>query len=98
MAAYVIIEIEVKDGDAYGHVGKVRPVVEKHGGRYLCRGGAITPMSGNWNPERIILIEFPSTEEALGCFNSKEYKEIANLRESSTRGSAIIVEGEADSG
>jgi uncharacterized protein (DUF1330 family) len=98
MAAYVIIEIEVKDDEAYSeYVEKVRPVVEKHEGRYLCRGGAITPVSGNWNPERIILIEFPSTDAVLRCFNSKEYREIAHLRESSTRGRAIIVEGEVDS-
>jgi uncharacterized protein (DUF1330 family) len=97
MAAYVIIEIKVRDRDAYReYVEKVRPVVEKHDGRYLCRGGAVTPFSGNWNPERIILIEFPSVEAVFRCFKSEEYGEIAHLRERSTEGRAIIVEGEAD--
>ena len=99
MAAYVIIEIKVKDHDAYReYVEKVRRVVERHEGRYLCRGGAVTPFSGNWNPERIILIEFPSVEAVFKCFNSEEYGDIAHLRERSTEGRAIIVEGGADGG
>ena len=99
MAVYVIIEIKVRDRDAYcEYVEKVRPVVERCGGRYLCRGGAVTPVSGSWNPERIVLIEFPSVGDVLKCFNSEEYRGIAHLRERSTEGRAIIVEGEADGG
>jgi len=99
VAVYVIIEIKVRDRDAYReYVGKVRPVVEKHEGRYLCRGGAVTPVSGNWDPERIVLIEFPSKEAVQKCFSSEEYGKIAPLRERSTTGRAIIVEGEADAG
>jgi len=99
MAVYVIIEIEIRDRDIYtAYVEKVRPVVEKHGGRYLSRGGAVTPVSGNWNPERIILIEFPSVEAVRRCFTSEEYGEITHLREASTEGRAIIVEGEAGGG
>ena len=63
MAVYVIIDIAVRDeaakGDYLQYVEKVRPIVEKHGGRYLVRGGRITPIAGNWKPERVVLIEFP---------------------------------------
>jgi len=96
MAAYVIIEIEIRDRDMYSvYVEKVRPIVEKYGGTYLSRGGAVTPVSGNWDPERVILIEFPSREAVRRCFDSEEYGEIAHLREASTAGRAIIVDGES---
>ena len=99
MAAYVIIEIEVRDRGMYSaYVEKVRPIIEKFGGGYLSRGGAVTPVSGDWNPERIVLIEFPSREAVRQCFASPEYLEIAHLREASTAGRAIIVEGEVGGG
>ena len=95
MPAYVIIEVEVLDRETYSrYVGQVRDVIERHGGRYLARGGKVIAMSGNWNPERVILIEFDSAEQARECFASPEYKAIAPLRERSTRTKAVIVEGE----
>ena len=94
MAVYLIVEIEVRDEGIYSeYVDKVRPIVENNEGKYLSRGGVVTPVSGNWTPQRIILIEFPSAEAVLKCFSSEEYKKIAHLREASTEGRAVIVEG-----
>jgi uncharacterized protein (DUF1330 family) len=97
MAVYVIIDISIRDqaskADYAQYVEKVRPMVEKHGGRYLARGGEITPIAGDWNPERIILIEFPSADHVKRWWNSPEYKDIVGLRENATTARAIIVEG-----
>jgi uncharacterized protein (DUF1330 family) len=97
MAAYVIIDIAVREPnrrEEYAqYVDKVRTIVEKHGGRYLARGGRIAPLAGDWRPERIILIEFPSRDQVERWWNSPEYKAIAGLRENSTAAKAIIVEG-----
>ena len=97
VAVYVIIDISIRDQAtkaAYAqYVEKVRPIVEKHGGRYLARGGKITPVAGDWRPERIILIEFPSADHVKRWWNSPEYRAIAGLREQSTQAKAIIVEG-----
>ena len=96
MSAYMIIEIEVLDRETYSrYVAQVREVVEQYGGRYLARGGNVIAMSGDWKPERVILIEFGSARQARECFASPEYKAIAPLREKSTRTKAIIVEGES---
>ena len=98
MPAYMIIEVEVLDRETYArYVAQVRDVVERHGGRYLARGGKAIPFSGNWNPERVILIEFDSARQARECFASPECRAIAPLRERSTRTRAIIVEGESSS-
>jgi anaerobic selenocysteine-containing dehydrogenase/uncharacterized protein (DUF1330 family) len=94
MAVYTIMDIKVDDREVYSaYIEKVSSIVEKHGGRYLARGGKVTPIVGNWNPERIVLIEFPSAEMLAQCFSSEEYKEIAPLRERSTTSRAIVVEG-----
>ena len=94
MSVYIIIEIKVKDKDTYAkYVEKVRAIVEKYNGRYLVRGGKITPIFGGWNPERIIVIEFLSPKDVKLWLSSPEYKEIAALREESTITKAIMVEG-----
>lgn len=96
MTVYFIVEVKTSDEnkDAYvKYIEKVRPIVEKYNGRYLARGGKITPVFGGWNPERIVIIEFPSKESIEKWLNSSEYKEIAMLRESSTVTKAIIVDG-----
>jgi len=94
MSVYMVIEVEVKDNELYSkYIEKVPDVLQKYGGRYLVKGGKITPLSGNWNPERIVLIEFDSIEQLQRCFKSKEYLELAPLREQSIISKAIVVDG-----
>jgi len=98
MAVYFVVEIKTKGGnkeDYVRYIEQVRPIVEKYKGRYLARGGKITPIFGNWDPERIIIIEFPSEENVKQWLNSPEYMGIAMLREASTVTKAIMVEGES---
>jgi uncharacterized protein (DUF1330 family) len=97
MPVYFIVEIKVKaeveNKQAYAkYVEKVRAIVEKYQGRYLSRGGKVTPVFGSWNPEKIVIIEFPPAEYVERWLNSSEYKEIAGLRENSTFTKAIMVE------
>jgi uncharacterized protein (DUF1330 family) len=90
----MIIETKVFEDNMYSeYVKKVKPLVEKHGGRYLVRGGKVMPFEGGWDPERIIVIEFDSMKEWEKCFKSAEYQKIAPLREKSVETRAIIVEG-----
>jgi uncharacterized protein (DUF1330 family) len=94
MSVYMIVEIEVKNSELYSqYVERVPAVVKKHGGRYLARGGQVTPLSGNWNPDRLILLEFGNLEQLQRCFASSEYLELAPLREQSTLSKSIVVEG-----
>jgi uncharacterized protein (DUF1330 family) len=98
MPVFMIIEIEIQDGELYAqYVEEVPPVIERYGGRYLARGGRVTPLAGNWHPERVIVIEFDTLEQVRQCFASPEYLALAPLRERSTRGRSIVVEGCAHS-
>jgi uncharacterized protein (DUF1330 family) len=94
MSAYLILEIAVTDQAQYSrYITKAPAIIERFGGRYLVRGGTVTPVSGSWSPERMVVIEFASAVRAQECQNSPEYREIAPLREQATVSRAIIVEG-----
>ncbi len=97
MAVYMILEIEVVDAETYAeYVQQAPATVEQYGGRYLVRGGAITALAGGWDPQRIVVIEFPTMERFQEWLTSPEYSAIAPLRERSTRGRVIVVEGYED--
>jgi uncharacterized protein (DUF1330 family) len=94
MPVYMIIEIEVVDKEIYTeYMEKVPATVEKYGGRYIVRGGAVTPLTGGWRPERMIVLEFPSAEQMQRWNFSPEYLELAPLRIRSAKTRAIAVEG-----
>ncbi len=90
----MLIEIKVLGNELYTrYAEKVPEIVKKHGCRYLVRGGKVIPMFGNWNPEKIVLIEFETEEQLRNCFNSAEYLKIAPFRENSTITKSVIVNG-----
>ena len=96
MSVYIIIQSTIKNIDKYNqYIEKVHPVVEKYGGRYHVRGGPIRPF-GSWNPERMIVIEFPSEDHIHNWLSSQEYAAIAPLREAGADAQAIVVEGYQD--
>ena len=97
MSAYVIIEIKVLDPTIYDeYINKVPSTVKKYGGHYLARGGQIIPLSGDWHPERMILLEFDSLKQVQTWLASPEYAEIAPLRMRATIGRAIVVESNSE--
>ena len=60
MTAYVLVDCDVTDPVRYEEYRRLAPVViAKYGGRYLVRGGATTVLEGEWQPKRIVVLEFP---------------------------------------
>lgn len=98
MAAYMIAEIEVHDPRTYArYIEQARRIIPCYGGRYLARGPAIR-LFGDWEPRRVLVIEFESVARLRECFESDEYKAIATLREASTTSRAIVMDGDAMAG
>ena len=94
MAAYVIGEIEVTDPATYADYGKqVLATIQKYGGRFVVRGGAVDPLEGGWTPKRIVVLEFPTMAKAREWYDSKEYGPLITLRQKASRGKLIAVEG-----
>ena len=93
MSAYMLVEIAVKDEPLYArYVELVTRVVEKYQGRYVVRSSKVSPNSGGWTPDRIILIRFDTLVDLRKCFASREYSELSPLRERSTVTRSVIVE------
>jgi uncharacterized protein (DUF1330 family) len=94
MSAYVIAEIEVTDPAGYEDYRKqVLAVVTKYGGKFLVRGGKVDPKEGGWAPKRIVVLEFPSLEQARKWYGSPEYAPLIALRQRASKGKLILVEG-----
>jgi uncharacterized protein (DUF1330 family) len=94
MAAYVIGEIEVTDPATYEDYRKqVLATVEKHGGRFIVRGGKVEALEGDWSPKRLVVLEFPSMQKLLTWYRSAEYAPLIKLRQKASRGKLVAVEG-----
>ena len=68
------------------------PIVEHYGGKYIVRSEKITSLSPNRNPQRVIIISFPSREALTRCFESDAYQAIMHKRIDSVDARGIIVE------
>lgn len=94
MAAYLIAHIDVKDPVRYKDYIKMSPVsIEKYGGRFIARGGRTESLEGEWQPKRLVIVEFPSVERAKEWWASAEYADAKALRQSTSTGDLVVVEG-----
>lgn len=94
MAAYIILDIEVKDPAVYEEYKKMTPVsLGVYGGKFLVRGGKAEVLEGDWNPKRLVVLEFESAARAKEWLNSPEYREARQLRHRAARTNSVVVEG-----
>lgn len=94
MAAYVIATIEVTDAEQFEvYRGQVPATIEKHGGKYLARGGQVEMVEGERPARRTVVLEFESLEQARGWYYSEDYAGPKELRIASTISEVMIVEG-----
>lgn len=94
MAAYFIVNLDIRDAERFGaYRERVAPLVEKHGGRYLVRGGELHPVEGDLGLKRLVVLEFPSLDAARGFYDSPEYAPLLRLRQESAASDIALVEG-----
>jgi len=94
MSAYLIANVVIKDNDKFKDYMKATPpIIKKFGGRFLVRGGDFQICEGNWNPERLVVVEFESMQKAKQFYNSPQYKAIIHLRQSSAYTEWVFVDG-----
>jgi len=94
VAAYVVADVTVTDPAGYeDYRRRVPATIEKYGGRFVARGGTIEVLEGDWTPSRLVIIEFPTAEEARAWWNSPEYSAARTIRQATSRGTLLILEG-----
>ena len=94
MAAYIIARVDVKDWDAYREYMRHTPrVIQKFGGRFIARGGEMITLEGPQETLRLVLMEFPSLEQARAFYDSPEYKRSKRLREGGGSAQFVAIDG-----
>ena len=94
MAAYIIADVEITDPTTYEEYRKVvLPSITSYGGSFLVRGGKAEKLEGEWEPKRVVVLEFESVEKAKAWWASDEYKAPKALRQSASLANLIVVEG-----
>ncbi len=94
MPAYVIVEIDIVDPVGYEEYKKLADAtVKKYSGKYIVRGGKAETLEGDWDPKRIVVLEFESTDRAKEWLNCEEYREPRKMRHRTAKTKMILVEG-----
>ena len=94
MSAYLIVRMQVTDPakfEAYKALSTT--AVQTYGGRFLARGGRTEVLEGEPEDRRIVVVEFPSFEQAKACYDSPEYRKARDARAGAAEGQLLVVEG-----
>lgn len=94
MPAYVINDMEITDPQRFEEYKRLSPpTVAAYGGRFLARGGELSPLEGDWRPRRLVVLEFPDMAQAQAWLDSPEYAPARRLRQLSANSRMVMVEG-----
>jgi uncharacterized protein (DUF1330 family) len=94
MPAYVIAEVYIHDHKEYEEYKRRTPAaIAAFDGKFVVRGGDATTLEGDWKPERMVVLEFPTVQRANEWWHSEIYAEVKKIRQRAARTKMIIVEG-----
>ena len=94
MKAYVIVDVAISDPARYEDYKKLTPgSLVPYEGKFIVRGGQSETLEGTWQPGRIVVLEFPSMEQAKAWWSSEGYAPAKAIRQSASVTQMIVVEG-----
>jgi uncharacterized protein (DUF1330 family) len=94
MAAFVVVQESIENEAVFNQYRTKAPAtIEAYGGKFLARGGNLEVMEGELPYKRLVIIEFPTRQDAIAWYNSSEYQEILPMRLSSSKGIFAVVDG-----
>lgn len=94
MSAYIIVDVNILNAKNYEDYKKLTPAsLVPYQGKFIVRGGPAETLEGDWQPGRIVVLEFPSAEKARQWWSSKEYAPAKALRQANAETKLILVEG-----
>lgn len=91
MPAYVIANIDVHDPEGYEDYKALSTrSADTHGGRFVVRGGQVEVLEGDWEPRRLVVLEFPDADAVRRWYDSPEYREARAIRERTAATQMIV--------
>ncbi len=93
-SAYIIANVSVTDPMQYEQYKRFsNEAMQAHGAQVCVRGGAAQVLEGDWQPERVVVLKFPSVEQARRFYDSPEYRRARAARVNASVMRMILVEG-----
>lgn len=94
MKGYLVLDLSIKVLEGFlEYAEKIPAFIEKHDGRYIVQGVTPEKMEGDWLPERLVILEFSSTQNARDFLADPEAKDLFSLRHKTTNSKLILAEG-----
>lgn len=97
MPAYLIAEHTITDAAKFEEYRvKVGPIIARHGGRYISKAGSLNQVERDnavWQPERVVIIEFPDRAALDGWYRDPEYQPLIELRRQCARDMLLTLDG-----
>lgn len=94
MSAYIIVEVNITDPVAYEEYKQLTPAaIAAYDGKFIIRGAQAETLEGDWNPERIVVLAFPSVERAKEWWNSELYTTAKVIRQRAAKTKMIVIQG-----
>ena len=93
-SAYVLADVDVTDAQQYEQYKKLSTIaMQAHGAEVCVRGGRTEVLEGDWTPGRMVLLKFPSPEQARAFYGSPEYQAAKAARQGAALMRMVLIEG-----
>ena len=94
MNAYLVLDLTIHNLQSFReYIEKIPAFISKHAGRYIVQGKVPTVMEGDWQPERLVVIEFPGRQNALEFLRDPEAQPLFAIRHGFTTSRLVLVDG-----
>ena len=96
MSAFLIADVNPRDMAAYrdsGYLEAVPEIAARFGGVYRARGGQLEKLEGDWQPQRLIVIEFPSWNQLQAFYQCAEYQPYREIRQRLAKSHIVALKG-----
>ena len=94
MPAYIIVDVKIHNSLAYEEYKKLTPAsIAAYKGKFVVRGGTVETLEGDWEPGRLVILEFPGIKQAKQWWGSTEYASAKLMRQGASSTKMILVEG-----
>ena len=94
MKAYLILDVRVTDLTSFmDYVEQIPDHLRRHGGTYLVEGVRPEVIEGDWKPETLVVLEFPSEHNARAFLADPLVETVFSIRHNSSVGNLVFVSG-----
>jgi uncharacterized protein (DUF1330 family) len=92
--AYLVLDLSINDFAGFKrYIAEIPAHISKHAGKYIVQGAPPTPVEGDWTPERMVIIEFPSRQNAEAFLSDPDIQDLFKVRQKTTTSRLVLVDG-----